>query len=276
MSVQPDPIAQFRAEVRESVSRYPEDEAWQSLSHDWMIKAFAQKYMYNFSWLGRPIIQLPADMAAFQEVVWAVKPDLIIETGIAHGGSLILSASLLAMLDVADALESGEVYDPKQSPRRVLGVDIDIREHNRLAIEEHSFSTFIDMMQGSSISEEMISQVYEYAKPYQRVLVCLDSNHTHEHVLAELRAYAPLVSKGSYCLAFDTIIETMPPDTFPDRPWAPGDNARTAVWSYLKELEGGQTQAADGAPLMLSVDKSIEDKLLLSVAPDGFLRRPEK
>jgi cephalosporin hydroxylase len=275
MSVEQDPITQFRAEVRERVDVYPQDDAWQGLSRDWMIKAFAQKYMYNFNWLGRPIIQLPADMVAFQEVVWAVKPDLIIETGIAHGGSLILSASMLAMLDVADALASGQAYDPAQSRRRVLGVDIDIREHNRRAIEEHPFSAYIDMLQGSSISEEMEARVHDYAKPYQRVLVCLDSNHTHDHVLAELRAYAPLVSKGSYCLAFDTIIETMPADTFPDRPWTPGDNARTAVWAYLKELEGGQSLAADGDPLTLAVDKSIEDKLLLSVAPDGFLKRSE-
>lgn len=268
-----DPIAQFQDEIRESVTSYPADTAWQDLSREWMIKAFDKKYMYNFAWMGRPIIQLPADMVSFQELVWIVKPDLIIETGIAHGGSLILSASMLTLLDVADAIASGSSYDPKASSRKVLGVDIDIREHNRAAIENHPMSGMIEMFQGSSITDEMIGKVRDFAKPYKRILVSLDSNHTHEHVLAELKGYAPMTSKDSYCLVFDTIIETMPPETFPDRPWAPGDNARTAVWEYMKQIEAKETLAEDGGKLNFVIDKSVENKLLLSVAPDGFLKR---
>ncbi len=219
------------------------------------------RYSYNFSWMGRPIIQFPQDMVAMQELIMEVKPDLIIETGIAHGGSLIMNASLLAMLDYCDAIESGELLDPAKPKRRVLGVDIDIREHNRAAIEAHPMSNRIDMIQGSSIAPEIIKQVFDYAKNYKRVLISLDSNHTHAHVLAELEAYAPLTSKDSYCVVFDTVVEDMPQSLFPDRPWGPGDNPKTAVWEYLKthpEFE---------------IDKTIQNKLLITVAPDGYLKR---
>jgi cephalosporin hydroxylase len=218
-------------------------------------------YSYNFFWLGRPIIQYPQDMAAMQELIWKIKPDLIIETGIAHGGSLILSASMLSLLDYCDAIEQGTMLDPKAPRRRVLGVDIDIRAHNRAAIEAHPMANRIDMIQGSSIDRDIIAQVKDIALGYERVLVCLDSNHTHDHVLAELEAYAPLTSVGSYCVVFDTIVEDMPAEMFPDRPWGPGDNPKTAVWEYLKthpEFE---------------IDKQIDHKLLISVAPDGYLKR---
>lgn len=219
------------------------------------------KYSYNFTSLGRPIIQYPQDMVAMQELIWRVKPDLIIETGIAHGGSLIMSASMLALLDMCEAIESGTVLDPKSSKRKVLGLDIDIRKHNREAIEAHPMSSRIQMIQGSSIVPELVEQVKSVAKNYQRVLVCLDSNHTHDHVLAELEAYAPLTSVGSYCIVFDTIVEDMPKSMFLDRPWGPGNNPKTAVWEYLKthpEFE---------------IDKSIDHKLLISVAPDAYLKR---
>jgi cephalosporin hydroxylase len=219
------------------------------------------QYSYNFTSLGRPIIQYPQDMVAMQELIWKVKPDLIIETGIAHGGSLIMSASMLALLDMCEAIESGTVLAPKNSKRKVLGLDIDIRQHNREAIESHPMSSRIQMIQGSSIAPDVIEQVKAVAKNHQRVMVCLDSNHTHEHVLAELEAYAPLTSVGSYCVVFDTIVEDMPKAMFPDRPWGPGDNPKTAVWEYLKthpEFE---------------IDKSIDHKLLISVAPDGYLKR---
>lgn len=268
-----NPIEAFEIEKKESISRYREDKAWQDISAQWLDRAFRQRYMYNFSCLGRPIIQLPADMVAFQEIVWDVKPDLIIETGIAHGGSLILSASALALLDYADAVRDGTVLDPQKPKRRVLGVDIDIRAHNKIAIETHPMAGRIDMIQGSSISDETIAKVREAAQGAERVLVCLDSNHTHEHVLEELNLYAPLVSKGSYCLVFDTLVEDLPQDMFPDRPWAPGDNPKTAVHAYLKQLSGGGVKGADGDALQFEIDRSIEDKLLLSVAPDGFLKR---
>lgn len=196
-----------------------------------------------------------------QELIWSIKPDLIIETGIAHGGSLIMSASMLAMLDMCDAIEAGERLDPKVSRRKVLGVDIDIRAHNRAAIEAHPMASRIQLIQGSSIAPEIICQVRAIAANYSRVLVSLDSNHTHDHAFAELQAYAPLTSRGSYCVVFDTVIEDMPKDMFPDRPWGPGDNPKTAVWEYLK------------AHPEFEIDKSIQHKLLITVAPDGYLKR---
>ena len=256
-----DPIFSYQQECKQRVDKYPDDSLWLTNSSNWLLRAFEQQYMYNFSWMGRPIIQTPIDMVAMQEIIWEVKPDLIIETGIAHGGSLIMNASLLAMLDYCEAIESGETLDPKNPKRRVLGIDIDIREHNRKAIEAHPMSNRIDMIQGSSIAEDIVAQVHEYAKSYKRILVSLDSNHTHEHVLAELQAYAPLTSKNSYCVVFDTVVEDMPEDLFPDRPWGPGNNPKTAVWEYLKthpEFE---------------IDKSIQNKLLITVAPDGYLKR---
>ena len=219
------------------------------------------KYSYHFDWLGRPIIQYPQDIAAMQELIWEFKPDLIIETGIAHGGSLIFSASMLALLDMCDAIESGKSIDPKVSNRKVLGIDIDIRAHNRAAIQAHPMASRIQMIQGSSIAPDIIAQVRAVAANYKRVLVCLDSNHTHDHVLAELNAYAPLASVGSYCVVFDTIVEDLPKEMFPDRPWGPGNNPKTAVWEYLKSHPEFQ------------VDKDIQNKLLITVAPDGYLKR---
>ncbi len=268
-----DPVAAFESECAHNISGYALDTVWKKMSNEWLRRAFEQKYMYNFSWMGRPIIQTPIDMIAMQELIWQTKPDLIIETGIAHGGSLIMSASMLAMLDYCEAVESGKTLDPKATHRRVLGLDIDIRPHNRVAIEAHPMSHRIDMIQGSSIAPEVIAQVHEIAKGYERVLVCLDSNHTHEHVLAELEAYAPLTSKGSYCCVFDAVIEDMPEDMFPDRPWGKGNNPKTAVWEYLRRLKDEGRKAGDGVPLNFEIDKSIENKLLITVAPDGYLRR---
>jgi len=219
------------------------------------------KYSYHFSVLGRPIIQYPQDIVAMQELIWEIKPDLIIETGIAHGGSLIMSASMLALLDMCDAIESGATLNPRESKRKVLGIDIDIRAHNRAAIEAHPMASRIQMIQGSSIAPEIVEQVREVAKGHECILVCLDSNHTHAHVLAELRAYAPLTSVGSYCVVFDTIVEDMPADMFPDRPWGPDNNPKTAVWEYLR------------AHPEFEIDKSIQHKLLITVAPDGYLKR---
>jgi len=237
------------------------DEKLNELSLQWANHANARKYSYHFEWQGRPIIQYPQDMVAMQELIWSIKPDLIIETGIAHGGSLIFSASMLALLDMCDAIETGEKLDPKVSRRKVLGIDIDIRAHNRAAIEAHPMASRIQMIHGSSIAPEIIEQVCIVAANYSRVLVCLDSNHTHDHVLAELHAYAPLTSKDSYCVVFDTIVEDMPKEMFADRPWGTGNNPKTAVWEYLKTH-----------PEFL-IDKSIQHKLLITVAPDGYLKR---
>ena len=168
---------------------------------------------------------------------------------------------MLAQLDMCEAIESGEVIDPKKSKRKVLAVDIDIREHNREAIESHPMASRIEMIQGSSIDPDIVNKVKAFAKQYSRIMVCLDSNHTHEHVLAELEAYANLTSVGSYCVVFDTVIEDMPDTLFPNRPWGPGDNPKTAVWEYIKSHPE------------FEINKSIHDKLLITVAPDGFLKR---
>lgn len=237
------------------------DEGLKQLSMDWLTKAAAHKYAYHFEWLGRPIIQHPQDIVATQELIWRVKPDLIIETGIAHGGSLIFSASMLAQLDFCEAIVAGANINPAESKRKVLAIDIDIRSHNLEAIEAHPMASRIQMIHGSSIDENIIAKVQAIAAQYSCVMICLDSNHTHEHVLAELEAYAPLTSIGSYCCVFDTVVEDMPKSMFPDRPWGPGDNPKTAVWEYLKthpEFE---------------IDEDIPNKLLITVAPDGYLRR---
>lgn len=252
---------EFKSECAAEISTIGNNSALANLTNEWMQSVNQLKYSYHFEWQGRPIIQYPQDMVAMQELIWEIKPDLIIETGIAHGGSLIFSASMLALLDMYEAIEKGVVLDPKVSKRKVLGLDIDIRQHNREAIEAHPMSSRIQMIQGSSIAPEVIEQVKAVANNYQRVLVCLDSNHTHDHVLAELDAYAPLTSVGSYCVVFDTIVEDMPKELFPDRPWGPGDNPKTAVWEYLKTHSE------------FEIDKSIDHKLLISVAPDGYLRR---
>lgn len=256
-----DPIANFEKEVANNIEALGANLGGSRKSIEWIRETAAYKYSYNFSWLGRPIIQFPQDIVAMQELIWNVRPDLIIETGIAHGGSLVMSASMLAMLDMTDAIEKGELLDSKLSKRKVLGIDIDIRSHNRAAIESHPMGSRIQMIQGSSIDRDIIRQVSSIAAEYTRVLVCLDSNHTHEHVIAELQAYAPLTSVGSYCVVFDTVVEDLPKDLFPNRPWGPGNSPKTAVWEYLKTHDE------------FEIDKRIDHKLLISVAPDGYLKR---
>jgi cephalosporin hydroxylase len=271
-SINKNPVSAFEEECKQRISNYKDSEL-QKMASQFVVASTLPEYSYNFSWLSRPIIQYPQDIVAMQELIWKIKPDLIIETGIAHGGSLIMSASMLAMLDYCEAVETGTQLDPQTTRRRVLGIDIDIRPHNLAAIEAHPMSHRIDMIQGSSIAPEIITQVHEIAIGYERVLVCLDSNHTHEHVLAELEAYAPLISKGSYCCVFDTVIEDLPDEMFPDRPWGKGNNPKTAVWEYLSHLKEEGRTAVDGVPLNFEIDKTIENKLLITVASDGYLKR---
>jgi cephalosporin hydroxylase len=251
----------FKLECEANIAKQGSDKSLLNARNAFFNESFAHKYPYNFEFLGRPIIQYPQDMVAMQELIWEVKPDLIIETGIAHGGSLIMSASMLALLDMSEAIETGTVLDPKRSKRKVLGLDIDIRQHNREAIAAHPMSSYIQMIQGSSIAPEVIEQVKVVAKNFQRVLVCLDSNHIHDHVLAELEAYAPLTSIGSYCVVFDTIIEDMPEAMFSGRPWGPGNNPKTAVLEFIKNHKE------------FEIDSRIYRKLLISVTPDGWLRK---
>jgi cephalosporin hydroxylase len=202
------------------------------------------RYSYNFTWLGRPVIQFPQDLVAMQEVIWRARPQVIVETGIAHGGSLIFTASMLEIL--------GE--------GKVVGVDIDIRAHNRVAIEEHPIARRIEMIEGSSVDPAIVEQVRSAIGGAERVLVILDSNHTHEHVLAELQLYAPLVTEGSYLIVMDTVVEDMPADAFPDRPWGTGDNPMTAMREFLAGTD------------RFEIDQEISDKLVLTVAPSGYLR----
>lgn len=258
-----DAAKQFSKEVEERIETNGRNEILKAASQAFLQASVVPKYSYNFSWLGRPVIQYPQDMIAMQEIIWEVKPDLIIETGIAHGGSLIFSASMLEL--------NAACAGPRNAA--VLGIDIEIRPHNRKAIEEHPLFRRISMIEGSSIAPEIIAQVQAKARDKARVLVCLDSNHTHEHVLAELEAYAPLVSVGSYCVVFDTLIEDMPAGMYADRPWGPGNNPKTAIWEYLGRLKAGMRKAGDGAPLVFKIDKAIDNRLLVTVASDGYLKR---
>ncbi len=240
----------FDQEVQQRIAAIGENTELKTRAAEFMQASLAPKYSYNFSWLGRPIIQYPQDMVAMQEIIWQVQPDLIIETGIAHGGSLIFSAAMLELIESCTG-KQGEV----------LGLDIDIRPHNRAAIEAHPLFKRISMIEGSSIAPEIIADVYAKAQGKQSVLVCLDSNHTHDHVLAELQAYAPLTSVGSYCVVMDTVVEDVPNELSGDRPWGQGNNPKTAVCEYLKSHDE------------FVIDKSIQDKLLITVAPDGYLKR---
>lgn len=241
----------FEQSVKERVEANGKNAGLRASAGALMKTSLAAQYSYNFTWLGRPIIQYPQDIVAMQELIWKIQPHLIIETGIAHGGSLIFSAAMLEL--------NAACGGPRDAS--VLGVDIDIRAHNREAIEAHPMFKRISMIQGSSIAPEVIEEVKAKARGKHRVLVCLDSNHTHDHVLAELEAYAPLTSVGSYCVVFDTIVEDMPAEMFPDRPWGPGNNPKTAVQEYLKSHPE------------FEIDKQIEHKLLIGVAPDGYLKK---
>lgn len=268
-----NPHERFQVECREEIRKQGEDASIRGATREWMNQVNLCNYSYHFSWLGRPVIQYPQDLMAMQELIWRVRPDLIIETGIAHGGSLIFSASMLALLDMADAEAHGGVVDVRRSKRLALGVDIDIRAHNREALEAHPLRSRFEMIEGSSVDSQVVERVREIAAKHERVLVCLDSMHTHAHVLAELEAYAPLVSPGSYCVVFDTIIEHFPPEGLPERPWAKGNNPLTAIAEYLEHLRLDGRRAADGELLHYEVDADIERKLLITVAPGGYLKR---
>ncbi len=221
------------------------DPALRRFGEDFLVAAAAHGYSYNFSWLGRPIIQYPQDLVAMQEIVWRVRPDLIIETGIAHGGSTIFFASLLELIG---------------GDGRVLAVDIDIRPHNRAAIESHPLAKRVTMIEGSSTDRSVAAKVTELAAKCQSVMVFLDSNHTHDHVLRELKLYSPLVTIGSFLIVMDTVVELMPEGAYPDRPWAKGNSPMTAVKAFL---------AQDGR---FCVDAEVEAKLVISAAPQGYLR----
>lgn len=242
-----NPIQEFAKECENRVARYSQNEALKEAAANFNTASNKAQYSYNFKWMGRPIIQYPQDMIAMQEIIWDLQPDLIIETGIAHGGSLIYYASLLELIGKGT----------------VLGIDIDIREHNRNEIEKHAMFKRIKMIQGSAVDENIVAQVAAEAKGKEKVLVVLDSNHTHEHVLDELRFYAPLVTPGSYIVVFDTIVENLPDNYIPgmSRPWGIGNNPMTAVDAFLGEND------------QFEIDEAIDNKIQISVAPRGYLKR---
>lgn len=268
-----DPVAAFQQQVAANIKGIGEDTDFLGLSRMWNREAIRHSYALNFTWLGRPVIQTPMDLYAIQELIWTCRPDLIIETGIAHGGSLVMSASQLALLDYCDAVAAGTPLDPKASRRKVVGIDVDIRAHNRAGIDAHPLRHKIHTIEGSAIVPEIAAQVTAHAQGYDRVMVVLDSNHTHEHVLAELELYAPLVSKGSYCVVWDTGVEDLPDSMCADRPWGKGNNPKTAVWEYMRRLKDEGRKARDGGALNFNYDYTIEHKIAITAAPDGFLKR---
>jgi len=243
----------------QNIPRMASDQAVREASQNFLKLTEPYQYAYNFDWLGRPIIQLPQDIIAIQEIIWTQKPDIILETGIAHGGSLVLSASMLALLDLSESLASMSEYKLRRS---VIGVDIDIRPHNRSAIESHPLSSYITLVEGSSVDQAVVDQVYSMIPGDSSVLVCLDSNHTHKHVLGELNAYADLVRPGGYIVVWDTSIEFDNSSLWSGRrPWGPGNSPYSAVNEFLATRS--DFRRVEG----------IDDKLVLTVAPGGFLSR---
>jgi|TARA_B100002003_G_scaffold239409_1_gene258723 cephalosporin hydroxylase len=238
-------IESFEREKLENIKNMGSNQSLREFGLTFLKETQRDKYSHNFTWLGRPIIQMPQDIIAMQEIIWKVKPDLIIETGIAHGGSLVFYASMMELMG---------------GDGNVLGIDIDIRKHNRVEIEKHPMFKRITIFQGSSVDEDIVKKVNGIAKGKKTVLVALDSNHTHDHVLQEMRLYSSLVTKGSYLVVFDTTIEDVPDDLFKDRPWGRGNNPRTAIKKFLQENN------------RFVVDKEIADKLVISVVLDGYLK----
>lgn len=235
----------FESQNREAVERMGGDEALNGLTRQWFNKATEHQYSYHFRWMGLPIIQFPQDMVAMQELIWEVKPDLIIETGVARGGSLVFYASLLELI-------GGEGL--------VAGIDIDIRPHNRESIEAHPMAKRIKLIQGSSLDESVVAEIRGLTKGRKRVMVALDSNHTHDHVLGELERYAPFVTRDSYLVVFDTCVEYTPDELIHDRPWKKGDNPWTAVKAFL------------GTTDRFEIQQDIHQKLQITVCPDGYLK----
>lgn len=238
-------IEDFERECRDNAARMAADVDLRTTAAELVIRSASYKYTYNFRWLGLPVIQFPQDLVALQEIVWAVRPELIIETGVARGGSLVFYASLLQLLG---------------GDRSVVGIESDLRSHNRSALEAHPMFPRITIVDGSSIDPAVVARVAQLAARPGPVMVILDANHTHAHVLAELEAYAPLVTPGSYLVVLDTIVEAMPDSMFADRPWGQGDNPWTAVHAFLANTD------------RFVVDTELENRLLISVAPRGYLK----
>jgi cephalosporin hydroxylase len=240
-----DDRSEFEAQKAEAALRMAADA--ELAENALALNSAADRYdwSYQWSWLGLPVIQMPSDIVVLQEIIWETRPQLVIETGIARGGSLILSASVLELVG------EGEV----------LGIDVDIRAHNRDAISAHPLACRIRMVEGSSLEDEVVAEARRVASAAERVMVILDSDHTQDHVLAELRAYAPLVSVGQFLVVCDTFVEVLPRQEHRPRPWGPGNNPATALRVWLEESDGFEP------------DPVVNAKLLLTASPGGYLRR---
>lgn len=225
-------------------------EGFEILSVLWLRSGWHHKYSYSFTWLGRPIIQLPEDMFRLQEVIFTLKPDVIIETGIAHGGGLIFYASLCQLMGKG----------------RVIGVDVEIRPHNRAAIEAHPLFPLITLFEGDSVAPHILEQVKALIQPGETVLVLLDSNHTRAHVLNELNAYAPLVTPQSYIVAMDGIMEMVAgaPRTQPDWTW---NNPKQAA----VEFAAANPDFVIEEPAFLFNEGAVKERV--TYWPGAFIRR---
>ncbi len=255
-----DDHTDFLSERSKRIDSYESNPELKGAARQFLVESLKAKYSYNFDWLGMPCFQYPQDFLALQEIIWETKPNCIIETGVARGGSLIFYASMLELLG---------------NDGFVVGVDIDIRAHNRERIEAHPLSKRIRLWEGSSVDNRTATQIEKWTDDSRRIMVCLDSNHTHEHVLRELEIYTPMVSPGCYCVVFDTIVEIMPAGYYANRPWDKGDNPKTAVASFLSSLGESERMARDGRPLRMEIDRNLEGKLLLTAADGGYLKRLE-
>lgn len=240
-----DDRAEFEATNRANAEKMAADTGLMSRATDLVVDADRYGYSYQWTWLGLPIIQMPPDVLAIQEAIWATRPQMVIETGIARGGSVILSSSILQLI--------GE--------GRVVAIDVEIRAHNRAAIEQHPLGHRVDMIEGSSVDPQVIEQVRSAVSDATRVMVILDSNHTHDHVLAELEAYAPMVTTGQYLVVADTVVEHIPVQQHRPRPWGPGDNPHTALMEFAESHPGFEP------------DEHMNAKLLMTSSPGGYLRR---
>lgn len=240
------PLDLFYEERKKRLADQGRDGPLRRAGRDFLRESLRSGYSYNFSWLGRPVIQYPQDLMALQEIIWRVKPRLIIETGIAHGGSIIFSASMLELLG-GDGL--------------VLGIDIDIRAHNRPLILGHPLAHRLRLVEAGSLDEAAAAEARQLAERGGPVMVILDSDHTHQHVLAEMRLYGPLVSPGSYMVVFDGLVEDFPEAVAPGRPWGPGNNPLSAIREFLSGADE------------FEIDREMEDKLMITAAPSGYLQK---
>lgn len=255
--------------VKKNINKISKNKIFLRNSQKWLKEANKLNYSYNFQWLSRPIIQLPTDMYALQEIIWKVQPDLIVETGIAHGGSIIHSASFLAILNYIDILKKRK----KKIKRKVIGIDIDIRRHNKIKIKKHPLFDLIHLIEGSSVDDKIVNQVYKISKKHKKILVILDSNHSHDHVLKELLSYSKIVNKGSYCIVWDAGIEDYNKNHNFNRPWGKGNNPRTAVFEFLKKIKNSTLKDLKGKKLNFKLDKLMDNKIVITSSGDGFLVR---